>query len=349
VRVAAPASFAPTLQRFGFTHEPLPDVAQAELGSVFGRLATLSRPQANALVVEEIFGRLNTRAALPAMRAVCDSWKPDVVLREPAELSSYVAALERGVPHVQTNIGLSSFDDFLLPLFEAPLKDVGCDTASLRAAPRWTTLPPTFDVASRLVSGTVTHARDVLPHWWDGSDDPLVYVTFGSVAAGMGLFPRFYERVLEQLSGVPVRVLLTLGEAGDPMALGTVPANVHIERWWPQRDVMAHAAVIVGHGGATQAALVAGVPQVAIPLFSYDQFANAERLQAVGVGLKLTDAASHQGGVMSAGPQSVDRLAEALERVLEDEDIRRTSQSLANEARALPSAEECVEAGIAAL
>jgi glycosyltransferase len=361
VRVAAPESFASTVRRAGFTHEALADVAPALLGSVFGRLPALPRRDANVLVIQEVFGRLDTRAALPAMREVCRRWKPDVVLREPAELSSYVAARELGIPHVQANIGLSSFDDLVLPLFEAPLQELDCDTSSLRAAPRWSTLPPTFDVRSELGTGQVTHARDVpdaatapepLPDWWDGSPDPLVYVTFGSVAAGMGLFPRFYSRVLEQLSGVPARVLLTLGEAGDPTALRPVPPNVHIERWWPQRDVMPDAAVVVGHGGfgTTQSALVAGVPQVAIPLFSSDQFANAARLQAVGVGVALLDAdASSQRGTTPEGPEAVDGLAAAVVGMLSNEEVRRMSHAMANEVSALPSARECVEAFSGAL
>jgi UDP:flavonoid glycosyltransferase YjiC (YdhE family) len=360
VRIAAPASFALNIQRAGFAHEPLSDVDPAALGAVFGRLPTLPRHEANALVIQEVFGRLDTRAALPGMRDVCQRWKPDVVLREPAELSSYVAARELGIPAVQANIGLSSFDDLVLPLFEEPLQELGCDPSGLGTGRRWSILPPTFDLPSKLAAGPVTHAREVpatgappepLPDWWDGSTDPLVYVTFGSVAAGMGLFPAFYSRVIQQLSGVPVRALLTLGEAGDPEALGAVPANVHIERWWPQRAVMPDAAVVVGHGGfgTTQSALVAGVPQVAIPLFSSDQFANAARLQAVGVGVALTDPGPGQGGTMPAGPESVDGLATALVGMLHDEQVRLRSRAIADEVLALPSAADCAAATLAGL
>jgi hypothetical protein len=44
------------------------------------------------------------------MRALLDRWQPDVVLREPAELASYVASTERGISHVQTSIGLTALD-----------------------------------------------------------------------------------------------------------------------------------------------------------------------------------------------------------------------------------------------
>ena len=58
------------------------------------------------------------------------------------------------------------------------------------------------------------------------------HVRVGSVAAGIGLFPAC-ARVLEQLADAPARVLLTLGEAGDPDVLATVPPNV------PRRSMVA--------------------------------------------------------------------------------------------------------------
>ena len=356
VRMAAPACFAESVQSAGFVHEPLADADPAALGAVFGRLPTLSMREADDLVVREVFGRLARDAALPGMRAALDGWRPDVVLREPCELSSYVAAAERGIPHVQTNIGLSALDDRLLPLFDAPLEEVDAYAAGLRAAPRWTTVAPSFDEAAELSSGAVTHARDrvarswataPLPPWWSRqAEGPLVYATFGSVAAGIGLFPAFYARVLEQLADVPARVLLTLGEAGDPSGLGAVPPNVHVVRWWPQRDVMPHAAVVVGHGGfgTTQAALVAAVPQVVLPLFSFDQFLNAGRAAAVGIGVALVDGTAHErraGDIVPRGPDATDRLAAAIVAVLEQPAFRERASTLAAEIDALPYVDAC--------
>ena len=358
VRVAAPQSFAGSVQRAGFSLEVLADADPAAMGAVFGRIPSLLMREADELIVQEVFGRLNLRAALPGMREILERWRPDVVLREPAELASYVGAQESGIPHVQTNIGLSSLDDLVLPLLDAPLAEIGSDAAGLRTAPRWTVTPPTFDQASQLASGSLTYARDAasvgsaadpLPDWWADHDGPLIYMTFGSVAASIGFFPTFYATALEQMRALPVRVLLTLGEAGDPAALGRLPANVHVERWWPQQDVLSQAAVVVGHGGfgTTQAALVAAVPQVIIPLFSYDQFANAERVAAVGVGVALVDEGAAQrwaGEVVPGGPQAVGRLAEAVASVLQDEAVHADAQRLAAEVRTLPPTRCCVAA-----
>ena len=359
VRIAAPASFAGTVEQAGFVHQPLADADPAALGAVFGRIPALSMREADDLVIAEVFGRLDRDAALPGMRAALEEWRPDVVLREPTELASYVAATERGTPHVQTNTGLCSLDDRVLPLLATTLDEIDCPSAGLVSAPRWTTVPPSFDLPAGTATGAVTRAREPradragqrsLPDWWSGDDDrPLVYVTFGSIAAGMGLFPTFYARVLEQLADVPARVLLTLGQAGDPADLGPVPANVHVERWWPQHDVLSHAAAAVGHGGfgTTQAALEAGVPQAVLPLFSFDQFVNAHRVAAVGVGVALVDETADEpraGDLVPRGPAAADRLAGALRALLEEDPYRGRAAELAREIDGLPDVDACVRA-----
>jgi hypothetical protein len=40
------------------------------------------------VVVGEVFGRIDSTAALPGMQALVASWRPDVIVHEPAELSS---------------------------------------------------------------------------------------------------------------------------------------------------------------------------------------------------------------------------------------------------------------------
>ena len=355
VRVAAPASFAPTVEGAGFAHERLGDADPAVLGSVFGRLASLTRAQANAVVLSEVFGRIDTAAALPAMREVVARWQPDVVLREPAELSSYVAAQEAGVPLVQCNIGLDRFDDQLLPHVEEPLHELGQSTEGLRTAPRWTVVPPGFDERADDAAGPLTAAREPatavarggLPSPWGRAEDPLVYVTFGSVTAAMGLFPGVYRAVLEQLADLPVRVLMTLGTQGDPEALGTLPDSVRVERWWPMADVLPHAELVLGHGGfgTTQAALVAGVPQVVLPLFASDQFLNAARVQAVGVGRAVVapDAADlPSAAVFPDGPEATGQVGDAVREVLAGPRWRDRARGLAAEVQALPTTDDVV-------
>ncbi|HET6653613.1 MAG TPA: glycosyltransferase [Nocardioides sp.] len=352
VRVAAPESFRDTVERAGLELSPVADAPPEALGAVMGRVPALTMREANEVVVREVFGRVDAESALPAMRAIFEAWRPDVVLREPGELSSFVVATRLGIPSVEVNPGLDRFVDDFVSLLDEPLRALGCESGSagLRDATRWTLLPRSFDVDATVTAGEPRrfryaapeqHASEPLPAWWANHDDPLVYVTFGSVAAAIGLFPVFYASVLEALREVPARVLMTLGEAGDPAALGALPGNVHVEQWWPQDRVMPHAGAILGHGGfgTTMTALAAGLPQVVVPLFAGDQFENASRVDAVGAGVALqVDGVADRraGDMVPAGPAVLDRLPEAVLAALRDERIRRSARAVADEIAALP-------------
>ena len=161
----------------------------------------------------------------------------------------------------------------------------------------------------RFRDATLRGEAGALPPSWGDPQLPLVYVTFGSVTGSLEPFAPIYAATLEALADAPLRVLMTTGSAGDPASLEPWPANAHVERWWPQAEVMAHAAAVVGHGGfgTTMMALAAGVPQVVVPLFAFDQTVNAERVAAVGAGI-------HLGG----GPRAAAELPAAVTAALSD-------------------------------
>jgi MGT family glycosyltransferase len=174
--------------------------------------------------------------------------------------------------------------------------------------------------------------RAALPDWWDGDRRPLVYLTFGSVAPAMEFFPALYRQAIDALAELPVRVLATIGRNADPAELGPLPANVHVEGWVAQNDVMPHASAMVCHGGSgtVTMGLAAGVPMVVVPLFA-DQPWNAERIDALGAGIAL------QGG-----PAAVPRIGEATHRLLREPSYRATAQGVAAAMRALPPVDAAV-------
>jgi MGT family glycosyltransferase len=159
----------------------------------------------------------------------------------------------------------------------------------------------------RDVSSTAVDSSPLPP--WGDPDHPLVYVSFGSVTAGIPPFAGIYRSVLDALAGEPLRVLMTTGGAIEPESLAPVPANARVEQWRPQAGVMPYTDVVVGHGGfgTTMAALAGGVPQVVIPLFAFDQFQNAKRVAAIGTGVCL-----------EGGPGAVPQLAPTLAKVIGD-------------------------------
>ena len=120
---------------------------------------------------------------------------------------------------------------------------------------------------------------------------------------------------------------MTIGRHVDPDALGPLPANVRVERWVDQGEVMPHAAAMVGHGGSggTLAALAAGVPIAFLPQF-VDGPANAARVAALGAGI----VADRRGAGRPRAARRSRPTATAAERV-------------ADEIRALPPVEDAVE------
>jgi len=101
VLVVGPPALADTVERAGYPFASGAAPPEEQLGEVWARVPTSSYDEAERLVIGEIFATLNVRAMLPGMRAAVRQWRPDVILREPAEFASAVVAEEESVAHVQ--------------------------------------------------------------------------------------------------------------------------------------------------------------------------------------------------------------------------------------------------------
>ncbi|HEX6653856.1 MAG TPA: glycosyltransferase [Thermoleophilaceae bacterium] len=350
VMFAGPPDLADSVEGAGFRFWPLDPPPEAELGAIWSRVPELPPDEANQVVVGDIFGRLNTTAHLPRMRAAFDEWGPDVLLRESNEYSGALVAEERGIPHGRIAIGLMSTEDMGLgiaaPAVDAIRRAEGLppdpDGAALRGSPYLSVFPRTLDEGEqpdehRFRDPAWEELAKELPDWWPGrEEEPLVYVTFGSVA---GSFPQAlpaYGVALSAVAGLPIRVLLTVGRDLDVDALGDVPDNVHVEPWVPQQDVLAHASAAVVHGGSgsTLGALAAGVPLVVIPLFA-DQPQNARRVSEVGAGLAVEPDREDI-------PATIAPVRAAIETVLSEPSYDERADALAAELRAEPPVDEAV-------
>jgi MGT family glycosyltransferase len=151
--------------------------------------------------------------------------------------------------------------------------------------------------------------------------EPL-YVTYGSVLPGLPFFPEVFRATIDALDELGVPALFTVGIEVDIAALGPVPEHVRIEPWVPQAAIMPNVRAMVGHGGSgtTRMALAAGVPSVIFPAFA-DQPRNAARVAELGAGIAL---------------DSLDGLASAIRRVLDEPPYREAAQRVADEIAALP-------------
>ena len=110
---------------------------------------------------------------------------------------------------------------------------------------------------------------------------PWVLLSLGTTLQDQaGALPR----ILEGVSRLPIRVLLTLGDVLPPSAIKP-PPNVTVCGFIPHDLLLPHMAAVVTHGGLSTitGALSAGVPLVCIGQ-GRDQPYNAERVVASGVG-----------------------------------------------------------------
>ena len=150
---AGPPDLAGAVDGAGFEFWQFDPPPEDELGTVWGRVPELPPAEANEVVVGEVFGRLNTTAALPRLRAACEEWRPDVVVRDPNEYGSALAAELHGISHARVAIGLASTEELGMGIAAGVIDTIrqaeglppDPDADRLRRAPYLSLFPPTLD------------------------------------------------------------------------------------------------------------------------------------------------------------------------------------------------------------
>jgi zeaxanthin glucosyltransferase len=162
--------------------------------------------------------------------------------------------------------------------------------------------------------------------WLAASDEPFVYVSFGSFLSVRG---DVLARVLEALASARVRVAVAIGSA-DRAELGELPSDWLVREFLPQVTLLSRAAAAVTHGGnnSVTEGMTHGVPLLVLP-FSTDQFAGAAAIERVGFGESL-----------DPNGATVAELRDAVERVLALPEVRRAElTALATSLRERPGRE----------
>jgi MGT family glycosyltransferase len=233
-------------------------------------------------------------------------------------------AFQRAVPHfneVRRHYGLPELADF--------------HQQALAADEIHVLTSPLFDFTSPALPSNVHYCGPILddPSWcepwrgpWSSGDPrPLVLVAFSSTYQKQAATLR---RIVDALSSLPVRAVVTLGPALDP---GAVPgsANVVVVRSASHQALLSEASLLVTHcgHGTTMRGLVAGVPLVCLPM-GRDQNDTAARVVHRGAGERLPPGAS------------VTRMRRTIQRVLERPSYRLSARSLGE---AISSRQGCVD------
>lgn len=341
VLIAAPREAAAMVRAEGLPLWSFDDPPAGERDAIFAEVQAMG-PEVSTVgrVVGDIFARIDARAAFPGVLAACHAWGPDVVMSEITEFAGPLAAEVVGVPSVCVGISQQGKEEHAIPAIVDALEELRArfslpdDPGARRLLdrPYFTLLPAALEDPATPARFPAQRFREPRPAvrrhtLYGGPADgrPLVYVTFGSVAPTMEFFPGLYRDAIAELGSLPLRLLVTVGRDRDPAELGPLPANVRVERWVAQAELMPHVAAMVCHGGSgtVTMGLAGGVPMAVVPLFA-DQPWNAERVEALGAGIAL-------GG----GPEAIAGLRDAVVRLAGDPSYRATAQRVAAEMRAL--------------
>jgi hypothetical protein len=291
-----------------------------------------------------LFTGFFAEAAAPRMHAdlapVFESFRPNFVLHETAELAAAPLAVGRGVPHATIAFSgalhalvTERVMSLLAPIWAAEGVG-GFDADAVFGELYFHPFPASFGQspshpAVRLMRPAVGAASlpEEAPEWLTGLGvaRPLVYLTAGTEAASL-LAP--WAAALEAVAALDIDVVATTGPMVDQAALGTIPANVRLERFLPQQLLLERAAVVASHGGAGTVLGAArhGVPQLLFPIAA-DQWENADAVARAGAGLVCEEAR-----------RSASELGEALQRLLTEPGHRRAAQGVADEIAQMPAA-----------
>jgi UDP:flavonoid glycosyltransferase YjiC (YdhE family) len=348
VLVAAPRSAREMVRAEGLPVWLFDDAPEEERDAAFAALWSQPEEARGPYVFAEVFIRLDARAALPGMLDLGHRWRPDVVMSEMSELAGPLVAESIGVPAICVGIFQQSKAEWVMgtsrviSAIDGLRAELGLGTdpegERLFSTPYFTLVPAALEEPDAPVlrgawrfreaeADAELEAKGRSSAAWARAEQPLVYVTFGSVVPTMELFPGMYRAAIEALGDLPVQVLVTVGRDRDPADLGPLPANVHAERWVRQRDVMSHAAAMVCHGGSgtVTMGLAAGVPMAVVPLFA-DQPYNAQSIAAIGAGIAL-----------EGGADAVAGLGDTVSRLLVDPAYAANAARVADHMRALPT------------
>ena len=144
-----------------------------------------------------------------------------------------------------------------------------------------------------------TDADWSLPPSLAGGDDPLIYLSLGSLGSAD---VELMRGLIASLAEAPYRVIVSMGPQHAELELA---ANMTGEEFLPQASILPQVDLVVTHGGnnTVTECLHFGKPMVVLPLF-WDQYDNAQRIAETGFGERL-DTYGHEPAALVG---AIDRL-----------------------------------------
>lgn len=259
-------------------------------------VATPGIPEQAGAVWSRVFAGQRAEHCLPDLLAICESWRPSLIVREISEFAGCIAAERLNLPHFAVQV--SAFRPWLQQLVSESLNrlrvahgltpDHNLDMLyrHLLLSP----LPPSYRNTSDPFPPTTNSLRrtsfdltadDELPLWLGTTTRPVVYATLGTT---YNQAPDIFDAILVGLRDEPIELVVTVGPGLEPADFGPQPGNIHIHRYIPHSLLLPHCELVVCHGGfgTMLDALGHGLPLVMLPIAA-DQPDNARQCAALGV------------------------------------------------------------------
>jgi MGT family glycosyltransferase len=165
------------------------------------------------------------------------------------------------------------------------------------------------------------------PYAVERGDEPVVYLSLGSLASGD---VELMRGLIAALADSPYRVIVSKGPQHEELEL---PGNMVGEEFLPQTSILPQVDVVITHGGnnTVTEALYFGKPMVLLPVF-WDQYDNAQRMHETGFGIRL-DTYGHDPAELPA----------AVARLLRDEPLRERLAAVSSRLQAAPGTERAAD------
>ena len=332
VAIAVPEAHAGAVEQLGWPRFDLPP-AEGNLAATPAATFRARTPQQERARAS-VGGYLAQAAGLAsALRDAARDWGADVLVRETAAWSGWLAGELLGLP-----VAVVDYAPTPPRLLVAMMGDLFGEARRRAGLPPDPTLgslepglhllagppgwfpPRAFGPTSHLFRPELVPAGGSQPAALArvGPERPLAYITFGTM---FDRTPGIFELAFDAVRG-QADAIATVGPHGAA-AVAVPGEGVVVERFLPREAeaaILDRADAVVCHAGygTLMGALGRGVPVVSIPLAGADNAERAARIEALGVGVVVRE---HE--------RSVGAVRDGLARVLGDPRFRAAARRLA--------------------
>ncbi|MEM0962574.1 MAG: nucleotide disphospho-sugar-binding domain-containing protein [Bacteroidota bacterium] len=291
------------------------------------------------------------KAMVTGVEAAATSFSPHALVIDHHALAGAIVAERHGIPWVTSTTVQGATEPFPLAPEIRAWRDANMSAiAHAHGVDRPIDVSPWVNVATvlpgvrpvpprsgtfRYIHPTVLRKRPPVSFPWERvstSNGPILFVSFGTVNTDLPM----------QLLGTAIDMArdwngLVIAAAPEELRAGA-PANVIVQRYVPQLDLLPHVDAVVSHGGfnTVSESLAHGIPLALAPIAD-DQPLNADAVVRAGAGIRLTFRRTEVAALRSAveallTDSSYRRAAEGFQQVLAGSDGSRRGAMLIEEA-----------------